>query len=306
MKKIAVVGSLNVDYVVYIDRAPKTGETVLAEDFKIIPGGKGANQCYALGKMGASVAMFGAVGNDANGELELQNLKSSGADITHVIKTDSPTGTAFITVNKDGDNSIIVVQGANKNVSKQYIDQNLAALCEYDIIIFQLEIPMDTVIYAVEKLSEAGKVIVLDPAPAPGILPQKLLSGISYIKPNEKELFIITGNRTGNIEAACADLLDKGVYCVVASLGEKGSYLSAQKRKGQMFPARRVETVDTTAAGDSFLAGFCYALSMGIREEEAVQFATEIAAVVVQKEGAQSSIPDSKEIHEIWKKLFEK
>lgn len=295
MKKIAVVGSLNMDYVAYVERAPRAGETVLSRGFECSPGGKGANQAYALGKMGAEAAMFGAVGKDGNGDMLLDNLRSVKVDVSHVMRTQEPTGTALITVDQStGDNCIVVAQGANNKVTCQYIDSVLEELLAYDIVIFQLEIPLETVVYAAARLKERKKTVILDPAPAPGPLPDELLKRVDYLKPNETELEALSGI-AGDVEKACERLTEAGASCVLASLGEKGVYM-ADETGGRLYGTRPVEPVDTTAAGDSFTAAFAYALAEGNTLDAAIGFAQRIAGIVVQRPGAQASIPDREEI----------
>ncbi len=180
-RRVGVIGSLNVDYVSYVRDNPRKGETILADDFSIVPGGKGANQAFALGRIGCDVSMFGLVGDDDNGKLELANLESAGVDISGVERCEAPTGLALITVTEDGDNSIIVVQGANRKVDKAYIDRRFAEICQCDILIFQMEIPLETVLYAARRLKEAGKVVILDPAPVPDDFPDELLLHVDYV-----------------------------------------------------------------------------------------------------------------------------
>ena len=302
MKKIAVVGSLNVDYVVNVCKPPETGETVLANGFSIVPGGKGANQAFALGRMGASVAMFGAVGNDKNASIELENLVRVGVNVEEVLHTDDSTGMAMITVDANGDNRIIVVQGANQAVSPEYIDSKLEALKQYDIIIFQLEIPIDTVTYAAKQLKSFGKTIILDPAPAPDSLPKDLLKHVDYIKPNETELARLTHQKSKDFDVvrACDELLSQGVGCVLASMGGDGVVIKSAGKTAKKYLAEKVKVVDTTAAGDAFTASVAYALANERNIGEAVQFANKVAAVVVQRAGAQNSIPEHNKILEIW------
>lgn len=303
MKRIAVIGSLNVDYVANVMYMPKIGETVLSGGFKILPGGKGANQAYAIGRMGAPVAMFGAVGNDANALFELQNLQSANVDVTHICTVNEPTGIAMIAVDENGDNCIVVSQGANRSVTKEYIDEKLDALQKFDIFIFQLEIPLETVVYAAQKLKAMGKTIILDPAPAPGRLPEELLNQVDFVKPNETELAILTGIL--DAEQACGVLLDQGVSCVLASLGPAGVMVQEKGKPAVRYEVERVKAVDTTAAGDSFTAAFAFALANASGIEQAVQFANKVATVVVQRPGAQQSIPASEEIQAIWNETFQ-
>jgi ribokinase len=298
MKRIAIIGSMNVDHVSYVDKFPSSGETVLATKYKIAPGGKGANQAYVLGVTGAEVAMFGAVGCDSDAEVVLKSLESADVDVKHVLHTDAPTGRAAIMVDKTGDNCIVVAQGANLEVTSEYIDEVLPALEGYDIIVMQLEIPIVTVTYAANKLKQMGKTIILDPAPMSGLLTVDLLRNVDFIKPNEIELFELTG--TNDIEEACNILLSNGVGCVLASLGAKGVAVKQRGVDLQCFGVEAVPVVDTTAAGDSFIAAFTYAVANGFSVECAAQFAGSVATIVVQREGAQESIPTREEIQTLY------
>ena len=302
VKKIAVIGSLNVDFIAYVDHAPIMGETILSSRLRILPGGKGANQAFAIGRMGAPVTMFGAVGKDLNAKIELSSLEGASVDTTNIKIIDELTGMAMITVNSIGQNNIVVSQGANKMVTPAFIDSWMSELDKYDIIVLQLEIPLETVIYATKQLKERGKIIILDPAPAPGRLPDDLLENIDILKPNESELSILTGltDIKNQLDAGCNMLLEQGVKCVLASLGNDGVMVKRKSEKGLIYIGEDVEAVDTTAAGDSFTAAIAYALANESIIEDAVRFANKVAAIVVQREGAQSSIPTKEEIEAIW------
>ena len=301
MGRVAVIGSLNVDYVSYVEEFPKAGETVFAVRLKIAPGGKGANQAYTLARMGADVAMFGALGKDANAEIERKSLERAGVDISRVIDVDAPTGLATIVVDSSGENCIISALGANMLVSADYIAANLPYLEQFDIIIMQLEIPIEAVTFAAAKLKAMGKTIILDPAPAPESLPDELLKNVDYIKPNESELFKLTG--IADIESACDALLSRGVGCVLASLGSAGVFIKRAGCESMRLTSENVKAVDTTAAGDSFLAAFTFAVAEGTDVEKAGRFANAVAAIVVQREGAQESIPSYAEIEPIWRSM---
>jgi ribokinase len=305
MQKIAVIGSINIDYVAKVEDFPAGGETVLSTGFNIIPGGKGANQAYALGRMGADVVMLGAVGRDENGKTALDSLRSAGVDVSHVHESTEPTGLAMITVSANGENSIVVVQGANEDVTFDYVKSKRDILKRCDIIVFQLEIPLETVLQYAKMLREMGKVIMLDPAPAPETPPRELISLVDYIKPNESELAKLTGADadTMDLDEACDKLLDMGAGCVLASLGPAGVMLKQREQKnlaGSIIPAEKVKAVDTTAAGDSFTAAVAYGLSRGLTIKDAVIFANKVAALVVQRPGAQSSIPTREELQNLW------
>lgn len=301
MKKIIVIGSLNIDFVVDVDRMPVVGETVLAKGFELIPGGKGANQAYAAGKLGAEVTMLGAVGNDAYGDRLCESLKSAGVRIDHLKRLDGvSTGIALITVNGEGDNSIIVVQGANKAVDREYIDSKLDLLRECDIVIFQLEIPLDTVTYAAQKAKEYGKTVILDPAPAVAGLPEELLRSVDIIKPNATELEILTGsgNATNDLKRASDIIKARGVKNVLVTLGGQGAFLNDCDGNARRFYTQDVKVIDTTAAGDSFTAAVAVSLAKGEELASAIEFADKVATIVVTRKGAQSSVPSIQEVEE--------
>ena len=302
MKKIVVIGSLNVDYVIDVHHIPTAGETILSKELQIVPGGKGANQACALARMGADVTMLGLVGNDGNGTIELESLRAAGVDISHVERVPQATGLAVVAVNKEGNNSIIVVQGANAVVSREYIDAKIDVIKAADIVLMQLEIPLDTVLHAARIAKEYGKTVILDPAPAPEQLPQQLLAYADVVKPNEIELAMLTGmqNAKDDPRPACELLRQCGVGTVVASLGSQGAFVLSDEIDGELFPSEKTTVVDTTAAGDSFTAAVAYALSRGQNMRNAVRFANRVGAVVVSRRGAQSSIPTPEEIERLW------
>lgn len=302
MEKIVVIGSLNLDYVVNVQRMPAVGETILAEDFSRIPGGKGANQAFALARMGADVTMLGAVGKDPNGELEIENLRKAGVDVNQIALVEEATGMAWISVDSCGNNSITVVQGANRLVSADYLDRHMDTLQNADIVVLQLEIPLSTVIYAAAAAKALGKLVILDPAPVSEPLPEDLLRHVDIMKPNELELETLTGMRDAKkrLPLACEKLLAQGVGCVLASLGSEGVYVAAKGTTFRQYPCEKVPVVDTTAAGDSFTAATAFALAKGKNVFEAAQFANKVASVVVTRKGAQSSIPTKEEIDNLW------
>lgn len=301
-RKILVIGSLNVDCVVHVEHTPVTGETILCGDMSTIPGGKGANQACAAGKLGADVILLGAVGKDAHAQLQRESLSKAGVDISHLIeREDHDTGLAFISIDNNGDNSIVVIQGANATLTKEDIDDNLDLIRQSDIILFQLEIPIDTVVYGARRAKELGKMVILDPAPVPRDFPEELYEYVDIVKPNETELSMLT--RTPDVEyhmeEAVSCLKGKGVKHVVVTLGENGVYLDSEETGRKRIPAIPVHAVDTTAAGDSFTAALAVMLAEGKNMEEAVSFAIRVSSVVVTRKGAQSSIPTLEEVQEL-------
>ena len=302
MGKILVVGSLNMDFVIDTDKMPVPGETVLGNNFSLCPGGKGANQAYAIGKIGGQVSMIGAVGNDSYGKILKENLESVNVDVTPVeVIENENTGCAFVTVDKTGENNIVVIQGTNKMITKETIDKNIDLIKQSDIILMQLEIPIDVVKYTIILAKEYGKIVILDPAPAQAKILDDVFDKIDFAKPNETELSILTEMPTNNIEEiirAAKTLNEKGIRNVLVTLGKKGSML-INKEECTHFEVPQVSIVDTTAAGDSFIATFAIGLANGKSIHESITFANKVANFVCTRKGAQSSIPTKEEVENL-------
>lgn len=297
MKKILVVGSLNVDMVVRVPHMPAAGETILAEKADTVPGGKGANQAYAAGKLGAQTIMFGAVGNDRYAEIEKKSLQSAGVDVSRlIVRADCDTGLAWITVNDEGDNSIVVVSGANKTLSEKDIADNDDLLHSCDIVLCQMEIPVQTVLCAARRAKELGKTVILDPAPVPKDFPAELYTYVDIIKPNETELSLLTGAASSDYEKGADILRSRGVKNVIVTLGGAGAFVNSETEGKHMLTVRPVPVVDTTAAGDSFTAALAVRLASGSSLLQAVRYANEVATIVVTRKGAQTSIPTAEEV----------
>lgn len=297
MKKIVVIGSINMDLVTICERAPRGGETLLGKKFMQIPGGKGANQAVAMGKMKSPVSMLGKIGREGMGDILLDSMKKDGIDISNIEYCDEATGIAKIIVEENGQNRIIVVPGANYEVDSSYIDRHLDAIKNCDILVTQLEIPIETVKYSLKKAKEFGKITILNPAPATK-LDEEIILNSDYIIPNETELELLSGmsitDEKSVINAADV-LLKKGVKGLIVTLGSKGCmYISKVERKA--FPAYRVKAIDTTAAGDSFIGGFVNGLASGLNFEESIDRGTKVAAISVTRIGAQTSIPTLEEV----------
>lgn len=234
MQKIVVVGSLNMDIVIETPHMPERGETVSGRSMSQVSGGKGANQAYALGKLGGDVTMIGAVGKDAAGDALLHNLRSVGVDVSGIRQMENETtGQAFIAVDDSGDNSIILIAGTNGLVTKKLIDENVNIIKRSDIVILQFEIPFDVVEYVKEIAIKEGKTIIVDPAPAVPGLPEHFWNGIDYLKPNETELAILTGmslKTTGELVKGAKIMIDKGVKNVIVTLGKEGCLMVSKER----------------------------------------------------------------------------
>ena len=293
------MGSLNMDLVFSVDHQPLMGETVLSSGFSMNPGGKGANQAYAAGRLGGRVKMIGCVGDDIYGESLINNLQSAGVDTGAVARLDDvSTGIAGITVTSSGDNAIIVASGANFYLTPEMIRHNEDLIRAADYVLTQLETPIETVLTLAEMVKKAGKVMVLDPAPARADLPDELFPLVDVLKPNETELQSLTGlpvDTDTHIAQAARTLLAKGVKMVVVTMGERGAMI-VTKEDTLFVPALLVKPVDTTAAGDTFTAAMVCGLADGMGLEDAVRFANKVSSIVVTRKGAQMSIPDMSEI----------
>lgn len=302
MKKILVVGSLNMDMTVHVGHMPECGETIICKGMSMSPGGKGANQAYAAATLGGNVSFLGAVGNDTYGKQAVDNLASAGVDIMPVIKKDDvPTGNAFIMINDDGDNSIVVVSGANAAINCDDIDHWTKEFETADYVLLQMEIPIETVLYAAEKAKALNKTVILDPAPVPESFPEELYQYVDYIKPNKTELSMLTHieNVEDCLEEATTALRKKGVQNVIVSLGEKGAYVNSKEYGLMTISGQKVNAVDTTAAGDTFIAAIAVMLANGKNLPEAINFANIAASISVTRPGAQSSVPSLTEVNRI-------
>lgn len=297
-KNILVVGSLNMDIVIGLPHLPKPGETIIGCDRQEHAGGKGANQAYAAAMLGGSTCMIGRVGRDQYGEALISSLKSAGADTAGVKAHEGAgTGLAFIYVDEKGENTIVVVSGANALLSPTDIRANERLIDGADVVLLQLEIPHETVTAAVEIAKRKGKTVVLNPAPVRQGL-ESLYGMIDILTPNEGELSELTGEDADTVEQAAnaaVKLIDKGVGAVIVTLGGEGALL-VTKQGAKSFPARNVDAIDTTAAGDTFSAAVCVALAEGKSLEDAVVFANKAAGIAVTRKGAQPSIPCRSEV----------
>lgn len=303
-KRILIIGSLNMDIVIEMKRMPLIGETVLGKNLTYVPGGKGANQAYAAGKLGGKVTMLGCVGDDSLGQKLKDNLAKSGTNVSYIRNIEGKsTGTAVIYVNGDGDNSIVVISGANEACDVEYLKQNEVLFAESDYVMFQMEIPYETIFYGIGRAKELGKTVILNPAPAPDSLPEDIWEKIDYLTPNETELLKLTGQQEmtmDNIRNGAHVLLEKGVKNILVTLGEKG-VLFVNDKEEKLYPARKVTAVDTTAAGDCFNGAFITGLAEEMGFEEAIVFANLASSLAVTRKGAQSSIPGRDELEELGK-----
>lgn len=293
-RKVAVVGSLNMDIVVEADVPPKAGETTFGTSVRFVPGGKGANQAYGLAKLGADVSMIGALGQDPFGERIAADMSEAGVAMDGVKRLpDAATGVASILLT-ESDNRIVVVPGANARCLPRDVDANREAIAAADVVLVQLEIPLETVMHAVRTAKALGKTVVLNPAPARE-LPDELLALVDVLTPNEHELARISGI-DGDAEQAMAGLRRRGARNVVTTLGANGCAYAGEDGAIGRAPGHRVEVVDTTGAGDAFNAGLAYAIAGGEPLADAVRFAGRVAALSVTKFGAQGGMPDLRSV----------
>ncbi len=298
--KIVVVGSSNTDMIIKLDRIPKPGETRLGGEFLTAAGGKGANQAVAAARAGGAVTLVARVGQDMFGERAVAGLVENGINVDHVQYDKSPSGVALIFVGEDGENSIAVGSGANAKLSPADVRKAKSAVAGADVVIMQLESPLETVQAAAEMASVRGSVVILNPAPAQS-LPDKLLKLVTILTPNETEAELLTGVKV-NGEASCrraADaLLRKGVQTVIITLGSQGAFVANATTK-QLVPGFKAKPVDTTAAGDTFNGALAVALAEGKPLIDAVRFANAAGSISVTRIGAQPSAPTRKEIEKL-------
>ena len=297
MKNICVIGSLNMDLVVNVDTMPKPGQTIIGSNFKEVPGGKGANQAVAMARLNGNVSMIGKVGEDGFGQTLINSLKNDKVDTTYIQTAKGATGVVLITVDKNAQNSIVVSPGANFEVKEDDIDNNIEAIKNSDIVVLQLETPLNTIKYALNKAKELNKYTILNPAPAVK-LDDEIIKNVDLLTPNETELEIISGvsiETEEDIQKAAQIMIEKGVKELIVTLGSKGS-LYINKEKSMFKKAYKVEAVDTTAAGDSYTGALAVALSQDKNIEDAMDFASKVGALSVLKEGAQSSLPTLEDV----------
>jgi ribokinase len=296
--EIVVVGSCNVDLITYTNRFPKVGETIEGTDFKQGFGGKGANQAVSAAKLGARVAMIARLGMDGFGTQTLENFKTQNVDARFVLQLEGvPSGVAPIFVNKDGQNFIVIVSGANAKLTPQDLESAKEFLSHAKFVICQLEIKQETVLEAFSIARAAGVKTILNPAPAAALLPG-LLELTDLILPNETELELLTGKPVSTVlEArdAAKDLIAAGAKEVIVTLGERGA-LHVTAQNAVHHQPRVVKAFDSTGAGDAFIGALVSALSRGLAIEHAIEFANAAAAVSVTRAGTQTSFATLEEL----------
>ncbi len=298
--KILVVGSINMDLVVRSPHMPNPGETVIGNGFVTSPGGKGANQAVGVARMGGNCKMIGCVGKDEFGTILVDNLKSEGIDCQDIIVTeDAATGVAFIVVDSRGENSIVVASGANYLLSPDDIFEREKLFEQASLVLLQLELPIPTVIAAIDLAGRYKCKVILDPAPVPRHMPKELFK-VDIISPNWTEAEHLLGRKTNNEESVdkliASDLIEKGASAVVLKLGARGSM--AVMADGHFYTIKpyKVSVVDTTAAGDAYTAALAVATTKGHNLRNAAKFANAAGALACTKMGAQSAMPTGDQV----------
>ncbi|NWF90078.1 MAG: ribokinase [Ignavibacteriaceae bacterium] len=298
--KVVVVGSYNTDLTIKTERIPRPGETIIGGVFSEGGGGKGANQAVAAARAGANVSFIARVGNDALGNLGVQRLTDEGINTNFIYKdNDSATGVAFIVVDERGENSIVVASGANAKLSSADIDEAHDEISSADVLLVQLESPIDAIYSAIRKAHSKGAMVILNPAPAQS-LSSKILNDIDVITPNKVEAEMITGIKASDEEslrAIAQKFFESGVKIVIITLGSKGMFVGSTEGM-KLIPAYKVCPVDSTGAGDIFSGALAAFLAEGISMEIAVKMAAASASISVTRLGAQRSAPNRKEIED--------
>ncbi|QDO40253.1 ribokinase [Streptomyces sp. RLB3-17] len=291
---LLVVGSANADLVIGVERRPAPGETVLGSDLVVHPGGKGANQAVAAGRLGARTALLARVGDDAHGRLLLDSQRAAGVDTAGVLVGGAPTGVALITVDPSGDNSIVVSPGANGRLTPEDVRSAGNLLAASRVVSAQLEIPLETVVEVVRNLAPGSR-FVLNPSP-PRALPAEVLAACDPLIVNEHEARVIVGTDLGDPpEDWASALLALGPRSVVITLGARGALVASADGAARV-PSVKVETVDTTGAGDAFTAALAWRLGLDEPLAEAAAYAARVGAAAVTRAGAQESFPTAEEV----------
>ncbi len=293
--KIVIVGSFNTDLTTYMERMPRPGETVHGRKFVTGPGGKGSNQAVAAARLGAEVTFVGRIGQDVFAPLALNIWQQEGINTDYVIQDpEHSTGVAPIFVDDTGENSIVVVLGANLAVSKADVDAAAEAIAQADILLTQLEIDYDAVGHALRVAKEHGVTTILNPAPA-GHLPADVVALVDYITPNETELEVLSGMPASSVEEMARSLLTTDTQTIIMTMGAQGARYLRQDGTA-LVSSYQVDVVDTTGAGDAFNGGLAVALAEGKRLVAAVAFANATAALCVTKPGTAPSMPQRAEV----------
>lgn len=295
---VLVIGSNMIDLISYIDRMPVEGETVEAPDFQMGFGGKGANQAVAAARLGSKVSFISMVGNDAFGQQQLDNFKNNHINITGVGVGTKSSGAAPIFVDKSSDNRILIIKGANNELTPEVLDKYADLIKNTKIIVLQQEIPLETNYHAIDLANQYHIPILLNPAPANKDLDINHVTKVDFFSPNETELATLTGMPTNDmdeIKKAAHHMIKLGVKNMLITLGSKG-VLWVNESTSQLIKAIKVNAVDTTGAGDSFIGSFAHYYASGDDIPTAIKHANQYAAVTVTRRGTQKSYPTADEL----------
>ena len=294
LNPIYVIGSINTDMVAMTEVLPSPGETVMGEEFMMTAGGKGANQAVAAARMGGDVTMIGRLGNDVFADQSIKRLISENINCEFITKdTEKASGVALISVDKNGENHIVVAPGANATLTKERLKAVLKQMPDNAIVMMQLEIPLESVESVIEFCKKSNIKIILDPAPAKNLTPE-FTQNLYMITPNETEASTLTGikiNDLSDVKKAATKLLGFGSQYVLITMGADGVYLASQNDEFEYIPSPKVTTVDSTAAGDCFNGAMAVGLSQGLSVSEAAKKACRAASISVTRKGAQDSMP---------------
>ncbi len=298
-KGVVVVGASNMDLISYVQRLPNVGETSHGKDFQMGYGGKGANQAVMAAKLGARVTFITKVGDDIFGKGMIENLGNHGVDTNYVYVTnEASSGVAPIAVDTEGRNSIIIITGANDLLSKKEIQNARKAISDSQIVVCQLEIPVEITLEALRIAKKADVMTILNPAPGHENLSEELFLLSDIVCPNESEATLLTGITVDSLSGAgdaARSLIAKGAKKVLITLGDQGC-LFVDKNVTEHFSAQKVEAIDTTGAGDAFLGSLAFFLSSGKSFRDSISRSNQIAALSVQRKGTQTSFPNAAEL----------
>ncbi len=296
--KVVVVGSFMMDLVVKAERRPKVGETLVGEDFGMFIGGKGANQAIAASRLGADVHMVGRLGNDMFGDMFFESLEKDNINTEFIVRdTKVGTGVGTPVIDADGNNSIICIPRANMHLTAGDVEKAADVITEADVLMLQLEVPIEASECAAEIARKNGTAVILNPAPARE-LPDAFLEFVDYLTPNEVETEMLTGINVADENSAvnaAKILLDKGMKAVVLTLGSRGTLLLTEDTVSSL-PAHKVNVIDTTAAGDAFCGGFAFGLAERLSLKDAVRYGNAAGAMAVTVMGAEPSMPTYEQI----------
>lgn len=297
MKKILVAGSLNMDIVIKVDRFAKVGETIHGDEYFTAPGGKGANQAIAAARMGATVLMAGVLGTDAYGDQLLDNLLKNGVTADHISRKEGNTGTAFVTLDSQGSNSIVIIAGTNNDLTKEKINPLLKTIEKGDIALTQLESPISSVIHFLKTAKSKSAVTVLNPSPIQHVSTE-LLKHVDILVVNEVEAQTIAATNEKDEHSTLKTLLKNGISDVIMTVGDRGALHCNASGKITSHPTIKVTPVDTTAAGDAFIGGLLAALSQGHDFETAIRYGNVCGSLSTTRYGAQPSLPTKYEVEQ--------